>query len=234
VGGVLVFGLFGVLVGVLVGGRQLDPTEVLIDQLKWSWKRLVYDWVGGLGGILAVGLIVGLVFGLIGGLVGALDGGLGGGLGVGLIGGLGGGLVGVLVFGLVGGLRTESIELKSRPNQSIWRSLRNGLFSVLVGVLVGGLVGVLVFGLFFLLIFGLIGGLVGGLFVGLGIGWNYGLRAILIHAAIRRSLYRSGDAPKNYADFLTYTSSRHLTRQIGGGFIFRHRKLMEHFARSEW
>lgn len=51
---------------------------------------------------------------------------------------------------------------------------------------------------------------------------------------IRRILYCSGDAPLNYAEFLRYTTSRHLTRQVGGGFVFRHRMLMEHFAESDW
>ncbi len=152
----------------------------------------------------------------------------------------------VLFFGLV----VEAIDLKTRPNQSVWRSLRSGLFFGLVSGLFFGLVSGLFFGLVSGLVVGLIGGLgsglvvgligalVGGLFFGLVVGLlgglRYGLAAVIAHVILRRVLWRSGDAPWNYADFLTYTSARHLTRQVGGGFLFRHRKLMEHFARSGW
>jgi len=76
--------------------------------------------------------------------------------------------------------------------------------------------------------------LVLGLLFGLIAGMRYGLSAIIAHAILRRVLWRTGDAPLNYAEFLHYTTSRHLTRQIGGGFIFRHRLLMDHFAESGW
>jgi hypothetical protein len=46
-------------------------------------------------------------------------------------------------------------------------------------------------------------------------------------------IWRSEDAPLNYAEFLSYTSERHLTRQVGGGFVFRHRMLMEYFAEKQ-
>jgi hypothetical protein len=59
------------------------------------------------------------------------------------------------------------------------------------------------------------------------------LEAVIKHIVLRCLLFYSGAAPRNYAKFLNYTSGRHLTRQVGGGFIFRHRMLMEYFAQYQ-
>nr|MDJ0568382.1 zinc ribbon domain-containing protein [Pleurocapsa sp. MO_192.B19] len=45
----------------------------------------------------------------------------------------------------------------------------------------------------------------------------------------RRILYRKGRIPWNYARFLDYASERLLMKKVGGGYIFYHRMLMEHF-----
>jgi hypothetical protein len=143
------------------------------------------------------------------------------------------GLVNVLVGALVRGLGAKGVELRTIPNQGIRLSARNALATI--GVVE------LFFGLFFVLVIGLAGALGGrlavvlilGLLFGAPAGLRYGGSAAICHSLLRDALWRSGDAPRNYAEFLRYTSARHLTRQVGGGFVFRHRMLMEHFAQSE-
>jgi hypothetical protein len=43
-------------------------------------------------------------------------------------------------------------------------------------------------------------------------------------------LYRLGYAPWNYTRFLKYATDRLFLQKVGGGYIFVHRMLMEHFA----
>ncbi|MCD4687140.1 MAG: TIR domain-containing protein [Anaerolineae bacterium] len=196
------------------------------ERLHWSWPRARTG--------LTIGLGIGLAFGLFAILIGTLGAGLGVGLLVGLITGLGVGLFAGLVAMLGMGLGTGKIELRGTMNQGIRASMQSAFVA---GCIFGSANG-LVIGLFAGLISGPIGGLIIGLIValvfGLAAGLDYGSRAVIRHLILRRMFYRNGDAPLNYAEFLQYTSSRHLTRQVGGGFIFRHRMLMEHFADSDW
>ncbi len=135
----------------------------------------------------------------------------------------------VLFFGLflalIGGFRGPEIQNKSKPNQGIWKSARN---AVIVGLSVGlifGVIGWLNFepsrGLDLGLIFGMFGGLIGG------------GAACLRHFALRFMLYRMGYIPWNYARFLDYAAERLFLQKVGGGYIFVHRMLMEHFAQME-
>ena len=43
-------------------------------------------------------------------------------------------------------------------------------------------------------------------------------------------LWWSGAAPLDYVRFLDYSAELTFLRKVGGGFIFIHRLLMEHFA----
>ena len=76
----------------------------------------------------------------------------------------------------------------------------------------------------------LFGGLFGGLFVGLIFGLLNGGAACIQHYQLRRILYRQGRIPWNYARFLDYATERLLMKKVGGGYVFYHRMLMEHFA----
>ncbi len=171
--------------------------------------------VGLLG--LQRGLIVGVGFGLFAALVGSLGGGL--------IGGLRGLFFGGFI-GLLFGLDTASIDQRANPNQGIRNSQNNALF--------GGMYFALGFGLLFGLLNGLNGALSGICFGAVIGGLICGEEAVIKHAVLRRILYHSGTVPLNYAKFLNYCASRHLLRRVGGGFVFRHRMLMEYFAESKW
>jgi len=106
-------------------------------------------------------------------------------------------------------------------------------FGLIVGLRVGlisGLISGVVFGLIFgpisALRFGLIAGLMFVLFVVLGeLGYS-----CLTHWILRFLFWRAGYAPWRYVRFLDYATQRVFLRKTGGGYIFIHRMLMEHFA----
>lgn len=209
--------IFGVSIGLAVGTIELNKPR-FADSLAFSWRKFGTAFFGG----LICGLFVEPVNGpFVGMFVG-------------------------LSVGVIFSLNTKAVELKSLPNQSVWRSVRSGLigglllgvasglivglvFGLYIGVFVGALVGLIV-----ALLLSVVSSLFGALALSLISSFQFGLAAVIAHVIIRRVLWHTGDAPLNYAEFLKYTTSRHLTRQIGGGFIFRHRLLMEHFAESDW
>ena len=159
------------------------------------------------------GLIFGLLFGLLVALFVGLTEGLIDGLIDGLLVALFVGLIFGLFVGLIGGLRGPEMEKRFKPNQGIWKSAQHAL----VLTLIGGL------------IFGAIGGLVFGLVFGLIVGGSASIR----HFALRLMLYRMGHSPWNYARFLDHAADRLFLQKVGGGYIFVHRMLLEHFAEME-
>jgi len=56
---------------------------------------------------------------------------------------------------------------------------------------------------------------------------------LLKHLSLRLVLWHSGAIPWNYAHFLDYAAERIFLQKVGGGYIFIHRMLMEHFAQME-
>ncbi len=118
-----------------------------------------------------------------------------------------------------------AIKTGAHPNQGIWESLRNSLVSALISALFLGSIA----GVFFELRVGIFAGLGAGLFSGLSEG---GL-ACIRHFTMRLMLYRMGYLPWNYAHFLDYATERLFLQKVGGGYIFVHRMLLEHFARME-
>jgi len=234
------------------------------DRLVYSWMYLgkglviwlLFGVVGGLVGLIGENLgnlfdlpITGMYLSVIGFLFGLAIGspiGLGIGLGQGLSlkpveqrmypnqqisRSIRVGQFGVLVFGLISGMYGGlfSLLIISASNLLL-EGICGTLFVWLVGGLFGGIGLKLSYKLAseisYLPILALFGALVGGL--------DYGLGFALHHYLIRRILYRSGDIPRNYAEFLIYAADRHLLRRVGGGFVFRHRLLLEHFAESGW
>ena len=70
-----------------------------------------------------------------------------------------------------------------------------------------------------------------GMLVGLVLGLKYGGVACIQHYCLRQILHQKGRIPRNYAKFLDFASDRLLMKKIGGGYVFFHRMLLEHFAR---
>ena len=125
--------------------------------------------------------------------------------------------------GLMTCLRPGIQELKTIPNQGIRLSLRNG--SLMGGL--GGLVLGLSMGQLNGWTYGLVAGALGGLCIGL---W-YGGLDVIQHYIVRILLWWTGAMPRDYARFLDYTAEElTFVQKVGGGYIFVHRYLLEHFA----
>lgn len=140
-----------------------------------------------------------------------------------------------LSVGVANGLRGSDIDSKTIANQGIWRSIRNAaFFGVLGGLIVGILYGSVIPPLYPTMSFirywqyFFSGVLSGGLIVGLSS--NAG-KACIQHVILRLILHRNNYIPWNYTRFLDFASDRLLMRKIGGGYVFFHRMLLEHFAR---
>ncbi len=58
----------------------------------------------------------------------------------------------------------------------------------------------------------------------------YGGLDVIKHYTLRLILWWKGYAPLNYVRFLDYATKLIFLRKVGGGYIFIHRMLMEHFA----
>lgn len=132
-------------------------------------------------------------------------------------------LVHDLLVWLFGGTTSSIQTMKISPNQGIKRSVH---FSLRIGSITG-LIVALIIGLIWGLRYGLTYGLLGGMGFAL---WYGGFDAIQ-HGILRLILYFGGNAPLNYAHFLDYvTNELHFLQKVGGGYIFIHRYLLEHFA----
>lgn len=214
IGGPILFSIIGLIFGLFVGlNTRLNHglTNIkLIENTKWLWQ----------GELIANSLIFGLSFGVI----------------FGLIVGLSGGLIGALILGLssmlISGLTAESgLNLRNSPNAGLTLSLKNGVIFGSLGGLIGALFGALFGGLIGGLTDGLLGGLLGGLIGGL-IGVLFGgWLPVIEHITLRYILVQEGVIPRwRYDKFLDHCAEAGLLRKIGGGYIFRHRILLEHFA----
>ncbi len=60
-----------------------------------------------------------------------------------------------------------------------------------------------------------------------------GGKACIQHFTLRLILYCNGYIPWNYARFLDYATERIFLQKVGGGYIFIHRLLLEHFAQMK-
>jgi hypothetical protein len=133
------------------------------------------------------------------------------------------------------GIIKDEIALHDKPDLSIRNSLRNFVVvflmaSLIMGLLFGllaGLIGVILEGgyLFNFVAFGIIGPI-----MGLVAGLDYGGAFLIFHFLLRWQLYRANKLPFKLITFLDFATERVFLRKVGGGYIFIHRMLMEHFA----
>jgi DNA polymerase III delta prime subunit len=72
-----------------------------------------------------------------------------------------------------------------------------------------------------------------GIALGTMIGMACGGLTCIQHFTLRLILYFNNYIPWNYAHFLDYATDRIFLQKVGGGYIFIHRMLMEHFAQME-
>ena len=74
------------------------------------------------------------------------------------------------------------------------------------------------------------GGIVYGLSMGMVAFLWYGGLDVIQHYTLRLILWYRGHIPLNYIGFLNYAAERVFLQKVGGGYIFIHRLLLEHFA----
>ena len=210
--------LFGGMISALSFGiitclpERILPLEKLSWTLKRAKSRFVSEAFIGFGwGLLILGVMLGRPFNWVFGTFGAL--------------------LFCLWFALGSGLGGSEIEKRTVPNQGILTSLRN---CILIMLFVG-LISLLVSWLLFFNTYaakmplGLLYGLISALFFGL----KYGGVACIQHFTLRQMLHKKGRIPWNYAHFLDYATDRLFLQKVGGGYIFVHRMLLEHFARMK-
>lgn len=242
---------FAIIWGVRRSQRTPGCDIQCVETLTWSWRA-------GLKTGCAPFLILGLVLGLgIGAIVERQpQSSRMATLVLGAIYGMVCGSIPGLLFGTIAALRTGVQEMKTVPNQGIRLSMRCAIY----GGLVVGLIFTLIawFMAFFyrlalvhrefiiarlkkveisppsaldVLWAGLVDGLVLGLAVALIAGTWFGGLDVILHYFLRLLLYMKGRTPLNFVSFLDYAAKDlNFLQKVGGGYIFIHRMLLEHFA----
>lgn len=212
----LILGLvFGVMWGMRYTHRNLGNDIITVETLTWSWSRFRR---GCLISFVLIGLVSWLVLSLL--ISGSTTSSL-----LEWAGGIG--FWSGIVVGVFRGHKPGILEMKTVPNQGMRRSILSAIYgAVRVGLIFG-----LPFVPFFMQggvpreLIGLISLLV--LIAGL---W-YGGLDVIQHYTLRFILYLKGYTPFNYVRFLDYAAEElNFLQKVGGGYIFIHRYLLEHFA----
>jgi eukaryotic-like serine/threonine-protein kinase len=245
-----VFGLsewlsVGATVGIVTGlsfkliGRRLAARQISNLYRIEIFEKVSWSWINALKGVF-IGAIAGFLFGFITGRTMyspiALNFGFGFSLSASLVG------------GVLNALRGIAVETKIRPNQGIWQS---GRYAILIGIAISLMVGLPIgftikssweaflvaffsnFSVEDTLNMGVIPGVSIGIAIGLTVALFYGGLTFIQHFTIRLILYSRGYMPWRYAHFLDYAAEHIFLRKVGGGYIFVHRALLEHFATME-
>lgn len=190
-------------------------------RIGWSWrtgrigfvKRFPFGLLFGVAGGVAASIPFGWRFGLTAGMALALTFGVGGAISY--------------------GMTDRIIGPLSMPNEGIRRSLDNGVrYGLVCGVWLGIAMGFLA-----ALLIGFAKGLmVGFAFFAAGFvvaGVVAGGYAVLQHALLRLLLSLTEGVPFRYAHFLNEAVYHILLRNVGGGYIFVHRLMLEYFAQLD-
>ena len=233
----MINGLIGELSGffilslIFVGIERLlfdciEPVESVIFSAKWNRKEFKNKFYKLLKVAPNFGFIFGFIFGLGLSLIDSLYLGL-----LGSFYGIFFALYSAFIDSLNVGLIRLEVQETMFPNQGIKKSAINSLIvGIIGGLTIGICLGLL--GMYWGLTFGIMGGLF-GLIAGLGQGMAFGGKACIQHFVLRLILYFAGYIPWNYAKFLDWASDKLFLQKVGGGYIFIHRSLMEHFAEME-
>jgi hypothetical protein len=185
-----------------IHGQSYDHDIRVVESISWSWRHAIE------------GFFVGLALGVAAILIGKQ---LGGDISF--------KIPSVFILGaiLLMGMRGRRLEEKSRPNEGIILSLRNGFIAALpLGIILGAQVwiyydswsaGLTTAVIMVLIVFSLFGG-----------------STVTKHLLVRVILRREDSNPWRYARFLNHTSRLVFLRKVGGGYIFLHRYLQDYFA----
>ena len=251
IGRLIAGSLFGLMIGLscglsggLIGWSLFHLSINTVDSFTWNWRvtaTRLSEWLFG-GLIFALTIWLGGMISILGEPIGELMRnlkrwfedwyylwlyGIIVGLIVVLIAGFGFGLI----LGLDMGFHVREVAWITFPGQRLYLSKRNS-FIFLISWLIFGLID----GLFaWLILTGklfdwVIAGLIFGLVFGLVFGLRFGGFTIIQHYTLRILLNISNLLPWKLIPFLDYCTDLVFLRRVGGGYIFIHRMLMEHFA----
>ena len=219
--------LGGLYCGAITFGLSFSQKITLFEEISWKWLN---SW-RRTKPILICNLIVGLIFFLIYSFNEEASLRVFWEI-------LGGSIISIPIYFIVHAFNNSPVINRPQANQGIWSSRDNFFLLSRLGF-VGG------FLFWFLIVFllgylsdssieefqvGLIVGVVVGAISGIIVGMVAGGITCIQHFNLRLILWCKRLIPWNYAGFLDYASKRRLIKKVGGGYIFYHRMLMEHFA----
>lgn len=240
------YGFVGVIFYEIVNGSRTATNDIqTVEALKWSWKSAYQGIISGVG----IGIMIGFTYGFILGIIffifemivvpqygyNFIDGVMVG-TRIGLFCGSSFGIGVQLRKKLI----SKELERKNYVNQGIWLSLRNG---VLVGSIITGF-NTIIFMSYAVIAsarFGAARSFVSsaldlntaflwGISSGIVLFLFFGGYTVVQHVILRFFLWRDGAIPLKYIPFLNHCVDLIFLRRVGGGYIFVHRLLMEHFA----
>lgn len=204
-------------IAILIFGYRKDSKIQTVDSLKWSWiaakdgiKPSLIFGLKSVSIIFFISLFTGFVnsrfFGIT--LVALFTANS---------------LFGVLTRGLVG----NEVESTNKPNQGIRRSFYNSIAGAVSHAIFGSIAAIILFPV----VKSPVITIIVSASIGFITGWqNSGGLTCLQHYSLRFLLWRNGNTPLNYVNFLDYAVDRIFLRRVGGGYIFIHRLPMEYFA----
>ena len=212
--------LLAVLLGGLICSRIFGVSQITpAETLRWSWQKARNNLLVGLtlGPLLGWCLKVG--FGFIFGDALCLRNGTC--IGNHSLIGLSFGATLGLTFGLIRGFSGKRVGTASRPNAGIWQSVRNSTLFALVSVVVLYVPGLL------------LGNTKASFWAATGLAFGFaagGGEAVIKHVLLRIVLTLQGITPWNYSKFLDYATASIFLQKVGGGYLFVHRLLLDHFV----
>ena len=212
----LALAIGGLLCVQIFGLYRIVPAETL----RWSWKKAGRSLLIGLtvGPLTGWALKVAFVYAFSPTYCLAVPGCF---QFISLIGIAFGTVLGV-TYGVIRGLSGSRIATVTKPNQGIRQSAKNAILIAMVAT-IAPLLTSLLFESSTSTLFWAAAGLSFGLALGGG-------EACAKHGVLRFVLFCQGRIPWNYASFLDYAAQRIFLQKVGGGYIFIHRLLLEHFA----
>jgi len=217
------FALPGVIAGVLLANRSEIQVK---ERTQWVWQRAMIG--------LAIGLIAGITIGAINYFVGGQDD-----LAHLTIYSAGAAyLIGITAMYTIGFQKHAPIDEGYRPNRGVFLSARHAIRTFVIielTLVIGGLV----LGAFYSQerIFDMLASL--GLFLLVGTPFALiaslyvGGATVIQHLALRLILSRLYGLPLNIAKFLDFAAERTLLHKIGGGYMFIHSAMQEHFVQRD-
>jgi hypothetical protein len=207
--GLVLFGYFG------IGEVEITTFETL----TWPWKKTRKELLSGLGRGLMWSLVLApfaILWCILSCQIGDTSVNIFASLILGLILGL--------IIGIIHAVKGSEIETKTVPNQGIRRTARNAGITVVVCWL---LLSLIIFNWFPPGLQSMTSIMTWGIILGLLFGGGI---AVIQHYSLRSLLWIKGFLPFNLVRLLDYSSERIFLQKVGGGYIFVHRMLLEHFA----